>query len=145
MKSDDPSLTRDWPARSSLTVQVRPGTAPHPLYWFNECGRAEGHASASYLIEGAVTFEDLQVMGPDEVPERLECVHRGRAGSSCRPQRARALSVSGPRCEREADTARSSLDSALAVQPNPQVLDGGVGRLDQLQDRRLDLGDPVQS
>ena len=29
---DDPSLTRDWPAQPSLSVQVRPGTASHSLY-----------------------------------------------------------------------------------------------------------------
>jgi hypothetical protein len=69
---DDPSLTRDWPARPSLSMQVRPGTASHSLYWFNECGRAEGDTSASYLIEGTVTFEDLEVMRADAVPQRLE-------------------------------------------------------------------------
>ena len=68
---DDPSLTRDWPARPSLTVQVRSGTASHSLYWFNECGRTEGDAIASYLIEGTVTFEDLEVMRADAVPQRL--------------------------------------------------------------------------
>jgi len=35
---DDPSLTRDWPARPSLTVEVRPGTASHSLYWFTSAG-----------------------------------------------------------------------------------------------------------
>jgi len=69
---DDRSLTRDWPARPSLSVQVRPGTASHSLYWFNECGRAEGDTSVSYLIEGTVTFEDLEVMRADAVPERLD-------------------------------------------------------------------------
>jgi hypothetical protein len=65
---DDPSLTRDWPARPSLTVEVRPGTASHSLSWFNECGRTEGDTSASYLIEGTVTFENLQVMRADAAP-----------------------------------------------------------------------------
>lgn len=53
---DDPSLTRDWPS----------------LYWFNECGRTEGDTSASYLIEGTVTFENLQVMRADTAPQRLD-------------------------------------------------------------------------
>jgi hypothetical protein len=68
---DDPSLTRDWPARPSLTVEIRPGAARHSLYWFNECGRAEGNTSAAYLIEGAVTFEDLEVMRADATPQPL--------------------------------------------------------------------------
>jgi hypothetical protein len=68
---DDPSLTGDWPTQPSLTVQVRPGTAPHSLYWFNECGRIEGDANASYLIEGTVTFEDLEVMRADAVTQPL--------------------------------------------------------------------------
>lgn len=69
---DDPSLTSDWPARPSLTVEVRPAAAPHSLYWFNECGRAEGDTSAAYLIEGAVTFEDLEVLRADATPQRLD-------------------------------------------------------------------------
>jgi len=69
---DDPSLTRDWPARPSLSVQVRPGTASHSLYWFNECGRPDADTSASYLVEGTVTFEDLEVMRADGTPQRLD-------------------------------------------------------------------------
>lgn len=69
---DDPSLTRDWPARPSLTVEIRQGAAPHSLYWFNECGRTEGDTSAAYLIEGAVTFEDLEVMRADASRQRPE-------------------------------------------------------------------------
>lgn len=69
---DDPSLTRDWPTRPSLTVEIRPEAAPHSLYWFNECGRAEGDTSGAYLIEGAVTFEDLDVMRADATPQRLD-------------------------------------------------------------------------
>ncbi|MGH3292572.1 MAG: hypothetical protein ACRDP7_12260, partial [Trebonia sp.] len=69
---DDPSLTCDWPLEPSLTVQARPGAAPHSLYWFNECGRAEGDTSAPYLIEGTVTFEDLKVMRADATPQRLD-------------------------------------------------------------------------
>jgi hypothetical protein len=68
---DDPSLTRDWPTQPSLTLQVRRGAASHSLYWFNECGRTEGDAIASYLIEGTVTFEDLEVMRADALPQRL--------------------------------------------------------------------------
>ena len=52
-------------------MQVRPGTAPYSLYWFNVCGRIEGDASASYLIEGTVTFEDLEVIRADAVPQPL--------------------------------------------------------------------------
>lgn len=69
---DDPSLTRDWPARPSLTVQIRPGQAPHSLYWFNECGRTEADASAAYCIEGTVTFQDLEVMRADASPQQLD-------------------------------------------------------------------------
>jgi hypothetical protein len=69
---DDPSLTRDWPERPSLTVQIQPGAAPHSLYWFNECGRMEGGTSASYLIEGTLTFEDLEVMRADATPQQLD-------------------------------------------------------------------------
>lgn len=69
---DDPSLTRDWPARPSLAVEIRPGKATHSLYWFNECGRTEGDSTAAYVIEGTVTFQDLEVMRADMAPESLE-------------------------------------------------------------------------
>jgi hypothetical protein len=69
---DDPSLTGDWPARPSLTVQIRPGAASHSLYWFNECGRTEGDTSTAYLIEGTATFEDLEVMRADATPQQLD-------------------------------------------------------------------------
>ena len=69
---DEPSLTRDWPVSPSLSVQVQPGPASHSLYWFNECGRTEGNTSTSYLIEGTVTFENLEVLRADAAPQRLD-------------------------------------------------------------------------
>jgi hypothetical protein len=66
---DDPSLTRDWPARPSLTIDVRPGAGSHSLFWFNECGREEDGA---YCIEGTVAFEDLQVLRADATPQPLD-------------------------------------------------------------------------
>jgi hypothetical protein len=58
---DDPSLTRDWPAGPSLSIDIRPHAASHSLYWFNECVREEGKTHTAYCIEGTVTFEDLEV------------------------------------------------------------------------------------
>jgi hypothetical protein len=69
---DDPSLTHDWPAEPSLTVDVRPGAGSHSLYWFNECGRDEGGTNVAYCIEGTVTFEDLEVLRADAAPQPLE-------------------------------------------------------------------------
>lgn len=54
---DDPSLTRDWPARPSLAIDIRPGAGSHSLFWFNECGREEDDANGAYCIEGTVAFE----------------------------------------------------------------------------------------
>ncbi|MGO1052366.1 hypothetical protein [Crossiella sp. CA198] len=65
---DEPSLTEDWPAEPSLTVHCGPGTGPRELYWFNECGRADG----AYCIEGTVTFEDLTVLRADGTPVPIE-------------------------------------------------------------------------
>ncbi len=69
---DEPSLTRDWPAQPSLTVDVRPGAGSHSLYWFNECGREEGDTNVPDCIEGTVTFEDLEVLPADATPQPLE-------------------------------------------------------------------------
>ena len=69
---DDPSLTHDWPAQPSLTVDVCPGAGSHSLYWFNECGRDEGDTNVAYFIEGTVTFEDLEVLRADATPQPLE-------------------------------------------------------------------------
>jgi hypothetical protein len=68
---DDPSLTKDWPAQPSLTVDLRPGTGSHSLYWFNECGREEADGNAGYCIEGTVTFEDLEILRADATPYPL--------------------------------------------------------------------------
>ena len=66
----DRSLPRDWPAQPSLAMQVRPGTGPHSLYWFNECGRPEDGREVAYCLEGTITFDDLQVLraGPAPLP-----------------------------------------------------------------------------
>jgi hypothetical protein len=69
---DDPSLTHDWPAQPSLTVDVRPGAGSHSLYWFSECGREEGDMNVAYCVEGTVTFEDLEVSRADATPQPLE-------------------------------------------------------------------------
>ena len=68
---DAPSLTNDWPAETSLTVDIRPSTALHSLYWFNECGRHEGETTVGYCIEGTVTFESLEVLRADATPQPL--------------------------------------------------------------------------
>jgi hypothetical protein len=69
---DAPSLTRDWPAQPSLSIEIRPQAGSHSLYWFNECGRAEGDARAAYCIEGTVTFEDLEVRRADAALQPLD-------------------------------------------------------------------------
>ncbi len=69
---DDPSLTHDWPAQPSLTIDIRPGAGSHLLYWFNECGRTEGGRHAAYCLEGTVTFEDLAVLHADASPQPLD-------------------------------------------------------------------------
>jgi hypothetical protein len=55
-----------------LLLDELAGVPADTLYWFNECGRTEGDTSASYLIEGTVTFENLQVMRADAAPQRLD-------------------------------------------------------------------------
>ncbi|GAA2844308.1 hypothetical protein [Crossiella cryophila] len=64
---DEPSLTADWPAEPSLTVHCGPEPGSRELYWFNECGRADG----GYCIEGTVTFEELTVLRADGTPVPL--------------------------------------------------------------------------
>lgn len=69
---DDPSLTHDWPAQPSLTIDIRSGAGSHSLFWFNECGRDEGSTKVAYCIEGNVTFEDLEVLRADATPQPLD-------------------------------------------------------------------------
>ncbi len=69
---DDPSLTHDWPARPSLTVDIRQAPGSHSLFWFNECGRREGDMTVAYCIDGTVTFEDLEVLRADATPQPLD-------------------------------------------------------------------------
>jgi hypothetical protein len=69
---DDPSLTRDWPARPSLAIDVRPGAGSHSLFWFSECGREEDGTSGAYCVEGTVAFEDLEVLRADGSPQPLD-------------------------------------------------------------------------
>ncbi len=68
---DDPSLTRDWPAETSLTIDLRSSAASHSLYWFNECGRGEGELNVTYCVEGTVAFESLEVLRADATPQPL--------------------------------------------------------------------------
>jgi hypothetical protein len=68
----DPSLTHDWPAQPSLTIDMRSGAGSHSLFWCNECGRDEGGTNVAYCIEGTVTFEDLEVLRADATPQPLE-------------------------------------------------------------------------
>lgn len=68
---DEPSLTRDWPGRPSLAIEICPGAGSHSLFWFNECGREENGSRAAYCVEGTVTFEDLEVLRADGTPQRL--------------------------------------------------------------------------
>jgi len=76
---DDQSLTDDWPDQPSLTLDVRRTAGSHLLYGFNECGPNEGSTTASYCIEGTVTFEDLEVLRADETPQPLaEFIADGR-------------------------------------------------------------------
>jgi hypothetical protein len=53
-------------------MQVRQGTGPHSLYWFNECGRPEDGRKVAYCLEGTITFEDLQVLRADPAPLPLD-------------------------------------------------------------------------
>lgn len=69
---DDPSLTRSWPAESSLALDIRPGEGSHSLFWFNECGRNEGDTNVAYCIEGTITFEDLEVLRAGASPQPLD-------------------------------------------------------------------------
>lgn len=69
---DDLALVDDWPARPSLSEVIRPGTPPHSLHWFSECGRTDGEEGANYLIEGTVTFDGIEVMRADETPCPLD-------------------------------------------------------------------------
>lgn len=69
---DDPSLARDWPDRPSLAIDVRPVAGSHSMYWFSECGRDEDGTSASYCVEGTVTFEDLEVLHADATLQSLD-------------------------------------------------------------------------
>ncbi|GIH09269.1 hypothetical protein Rhe02_73360 [Rhizocola hellebori] len=77
---DDSSLTHDWPAETSLTIDIRPpAAAPHTLYWFNECGRDEAETKVGYCIEGTVAFESLAVLRADATPQPLsEFVFQGQ-------------------------------------------------------------------
>lgn len=69
---DDPSLCQDWPVQPSLSISVRPGTGPHSLFWFNECGRQERDETVAYCIEGTITFQDLTVIRADGTTEPLD-------------------------------------------------------------------------
>jgi hypothetical protein len=116
---DDPSLIRDWPARPSLTVEIRPGAAPHSLYWFNECGREEGDTSAAYLIEGAVTFENLDVMRADATPQRLdEFIADGRRYWQALHGRDQRLSVEAQRAAQDGTPSwREYVHNAVTTGP----------------------------
>lgn len=60
---DDPQLTADWPAESSLAVRLQDTPADHhTFYWFNECGLEGPGGAAGYCIEGTVTFGDIRVL-----------------------------------------------------------------------------------
>jgi len=96
---DDPSLTSDWPAEPSLTVDVRPAAGFRSLFWFNECGRDEDDKKVAYCIEGTVTFAELEVLRADATPQPLasfaadgrrywEALHGGDERLSVEAQRA---------------------------------------------------------
>jgi hypothetical protein len=91
---DRPSRIADWPAEPSLTVELRPGSSPHSLFWFTECWRAD--RDGRYCIEGTVDFDGIEVTRADGVREPVEQfiaearrwwdVLYGRNGQSQRPQ-----------------------------------------------------------
>jgi hypothetical protein len=70
--TDAQPLTRDWPFRPSLTVDIRPGAGAHTLFWFNECGREEDGTGGAYCLEGTVAFEGLAVLRSDATPQPLD-------------------------------------------------------------------------
>jgi hypothetical protein len=81
-------------------VEIRPGAAAHSLYWFNECGRTVGGTSTAYLIEGTVTFEDLEVMRADATPQRLdEFIAAGRRHRQALYDHDQRLSVEAQRAQ----------------------------------------------
>lgn len=68
---DDPSLTQDWPAERSLSLDVRHRVGSHSMFWFNEVGRVEDGTQVPYCIEGTVSFEDLDVLRTDATPQPI--------------------------------------------------------------------------
>jgi hypothetical protein len=66
---DAPDLVADWPAAVSLDLTlgaVAPET--HSLYWFNECGTADG----SFCLEGLVEFTGVAARRADGTPLPVE-------------------------------------------------------------------------
>ena len=89
------------------------------MYWFNECGRAEGDASAAYLIEGAVTFEDLEVMRTDATPQRLdEFIADGQRHWQALHNRDQRLSVEAQRAAQDGTPSwREYVHNAVTTGP----------------------------
>ena len=66
---DAPDLVADWPPEVSLDLTLGPaGAGTRSLYWFNECGTADG----SFCIEGLVEFTDVAARRADGTPLAIE-------------------------------------------------------------------------
>jgi hypothetical protein len=66
---DAPDLVADWPAEVSLDLVWGDASAEtHSLYWFNECGTADG----SFCLEGLVEFVDVAARRADGTPLPIE-------------------------------------------------------------------------
>jgi hypothetical protein len=117
---DDSSLTSDWPEHPSLTVNVRPGTAARSLFWFNECGRDEGAMKVAYLIEGTITFDNLEVMRADSSPVPLpEFTSNGRRYWEALHGHDERLSVEAQRAARAGTPSwRSYTRNAVTIAAN---------------------------
>lgn len=62
---DAPDLHADWPPEVSLDLTLgAPAAGTHSLYWFNECGTAEG----AFCIEGLAEFTDVTARRADGTP-----------------------------------------------------------------------------
>lgn len=69
---DNQENAADWPNPCSLEIRLTADQPLHSIYWFNECGRDEAGGPVRYLLEGVVTFDDIEVLRASGVVEPVE-------------------------------------------------------------------------